>query len=1127
MAKKLQKLTAAFLTVVMCMTSFCTTAFAEEPAGAGFANQVGDYLEYDSNGDSGDYTDVTLKTIEDGKVTLSKTIEQTGKDAFDITLQVTTTEDLEVIKKARDAAIVIVMDVSGSMQFDMSGGGYCTKCGKYKTDAYSICSANGVICDRSGWSNTWAQHDSLTALDVTPEHGDTRFTLMENAVSAFLEDFADNSGSNAKRMVSLVCYNDKVEKELGWVNVTDAEGLSAAQAVVAPGALADLTGGDTNTSLGLQRANEYLDADAIKGIENTYVLLLTDGAPYTAIQYNSDGTYNPRVSGVGYDCDLTQVAADKLKADHEDTEVYTVCFGYQGKEWTATHSIVDGKLTGTDKKFNIDELMAAIASEGCFFRGEDVDEFDLSLGSIVEETISHGAKLWTVTDPMGDYIVYKGLKEANPAAAYGEGTLSWDLLAEKPVSVENGVYTYALTYSVILKSGADGFVYGKYYPANKATSLEYALTENGEMAGGVKTDYFNVPTVFAESDGTNPPSIGSKTAERIDGEPNKYWVEIEVPGDDGDTRHDEVILMVDGSYSMDNEWPAMKDAINTIGRTVLNGSGTTQLTLMAFGMGDNIVLEHVKDADALADALGALPGNLLYGRSSTNCEAGFTGVANYINNHDETLKDVHVIFISDGNINTDETPRAFDANWQTWTKFGALFVARAAFEETVSYGENLPAAFTAVFGDRFDGATREEIMDRAFGGEVTDEEFIAFAEQLWTDVYAYSGLTRGEEYPVSAAERAFVKYDKEKGTYIQDLFYYTTYKSAYVTYGDRWTRTPAAADALAAMDEVSAMYVVDYDSYTSWMDTGITSEKSTFVQSNGIAGLCEALQGALTDLSKTPFNDVVVTDYMSKWVNLDPSTLKVIDNRTGKEIWSAAAGWLIDENRPTAQEVPVVAELVDPADYEAGGGDVAGNTSGDIYKLTWYVKDGALLRSDTYTLQYEVTVDTEEIGFEYDYDYPANGNTDLHYIDEDGFRQTDPIVVPDVYAPAEEYKVSFPAGGASHICYLFVNKETGEVTYEYKIDFDDGDTTADPIQVKDGFISVVFIKQAQSGMIWTSEKVSDEILDDIIASVKKNDKAYKGHDAVAFGEGEHNLTYAIGNGKKAKNNTVTYTFIAE
>ena len=1124
--KTILKKALALLLALLMSLSVVTVAAAEETTEPGYANQVGDYLAYDANGNSGAYVEESQKTTKDGKVTLSKTIEQTGKDSFDITLQVTTTEDLEVIKKARDAAIVIVMDVSGSMQFDMSGGGYCTKCGKYKTNAYSICSANGVICDSSGWSNTWAQHDSLTALNVTPEHGDTRFTLMENAVSAFLNSFADDSETKAKRMVSLVCYNDKVEKELGWVNVTEADGMNAAQAVVAPGALSALTGGDTNTSLGLQRANEYLCNDAIKDIENTYVLLLTDGAPYTAIQYKADGSY-AKASGVGYDCDLTQIAADKLKEKHKDTEVYTVCFGYQGKEWTATHSIVDGKLTGTDKKFIIDELMTSIASVGCFFRGENVAEFDLSLGSIVEETISHGAKLWTVTDPMGDYIVYKGLKEANPAAAYGEGTLSWDLLAEKPVSVENGVYTYALTYSVILKSGADGFVHGKYYPANKATSLEYALTENGELVGGgVKTDYFNVPTVFAESDGTNPPSIGTKTDERIDDETNRYLVEVEVPGVDDDPRHDEVILMVDGSYSLDEEWPAMKEAINTIAETVLNGSGTTQLTLMAFGMGDNEVIVHAKDANDVAATLGNLPGELLYGRSSTNCEAGFTGVANYIRNHDETLKDVHVIYISDGRINTDETPRAFDTNWQTYaTNFGPVTCAQAALEYNAMYGENLPAAFTTVFGDRFDGATMEEILERAIGSnEATDEEFLAFGNQLFADVYAYSKLTPGAEYPISVVERAFVKYDKEHGTFIQDIFYWCTYRSNHVTYPNSWTRTSAAADELAAMPKVEAMYVVDYDNYSSWMDTGITSDKSTFVQSNGIAGLCKALAGALTDLSKTPFNDVVVTDYMSKWVNLDSSTLKIVDNSTGEVIWSAAGGWLIDENRPTAQEDPVVAELVDPADYEAGGGDVAGNTSGDIYKLTWYVKDGAMLRSDTYTLQYEVTVDTEEIGFEYDYDYPANGNTDLHYIDEDGFRQTDPIVVPDVYAPAEEYKVSFPAGGASHICYLFVNKETGEVTYEYKIDFDDGDTTADPIQVKDGFISVVFIKQAKSGMIWTSEEVEKDTMDAIVSAVKKGDKAYKGHDAEVSGKGEHTLIYSIGNSKKGKTQSVTYTF---
>ena len=54
-------------------------------------------------------------------------------------------------------------------------------------------------------------------------------------------------------------------------------------------------------------------------------------------------------------------------------------------------------------------------------------------------------------------------------------------------------------------------------------------------------------------------------------------------------------------------------------------------------------------------------------------------------------------------------------------------------------------------------------------------------------------------------------------------------------------------------------------------------EKSDLILSSGIAGLVEALQETLTVLSKTPFNDVVVTDYMSKWVILDPATIRVVD----------------------------------------------------------------------------------------------------------------------------------------------------------------------------------------------------------------------------------------------------------
>ena len=624
-----------------------------------------------------------------------------------------------------------------------------------------------------------------------------------------------------------------------------------------------------------------------------------------------------------------------------------------------------------------------------------------------------------------------------------------------------------------------------------------------------------------DDDAPSAPGMGTKTDRVVNREENRYEVEIQVPGKDGDKRHDEVILMVDGSYSMDNEWPAMKEAINTIGETVLNGSGSTQLTLMAFGMGDNEVLVHVKDADELAAALGELPGNLLYGRSSTNCEAGFDGVARYIENHDETLKDVHVIFISDGNINTDERLSEF-YDWQNngWHRFSVKDIVEGAFALECAYisdaGLNASNAYKTVFGDAnaADMITWDSNGEPSFkAGAATLEQLIAWADQAWADAYDYSDLIPGVEYPVSVVERAFVKYDKEHNTHIQDAFYYALIGRSYP---DRWTRTPAAADALAAMDEVKAMYVVDYDSYTSWMDTGITSEKSTFVQSNGIAGLCEALTGALTELSKTPFNDVVVTDYMSKWVDLDQNTLKIVDNSTGEVIWDVD-GWKIDENRPTAQEVPVIVELVESAEYEAGGDDVIGNESGDIYKLTWYVKDGAMLRADTYSLKYEVTVDTEETGFVSNKEYPANGNTDLHYTDENGEEQTNEIEVPTVEAEKklpDTFTVSFESGDASNISFMLID-EGGNVEFLEKIDI--GGETSFEIPTEEGKISAVFVKQSTSGMFWFSEEVKESVIAATIECLANNNPSYKGYNALCYGAGDHDLEF--------KNNKfVTYTF---
>ena len=116
-------------------------------------------------------------------------------------------------------------------------------------------------------------------------------------------------------------------------------------------------------------------------------------------------------------------------------------------------------------------------------------------------------------------------------------------------------------------------------------------------------------------------------------------------------------------------------------------------------------------------------------------------------------------------------------------------------------------------------------------------------------------------------------------------------------------------------------------------------------------------------------------------------------------------------------------------------------------------------------------------------------------------------------------KVSFDSGKVSNISYMFINKETGEVEFLKKIDVDEGATSA-PILSIDGYVSVMFMKQATSGMFWFSEEVSEDLENAAIECLKDNNPSYKGHNAIAYGSGSHELEFK-------KNKFATYTFGAE
>ena len=90
-----------------------------------------------------------------GSIEISKKITATDtENEFDINLVVSTTEDFSNLELSADAAVVLVLDCSGSMQWDLDGKGYCmnTECENYGQYV------DGSQCP---WYHYWGQQNGL------------------------------------------------------------------------------------------------------------------------------------------------------------------------------------------------------------------------------------------------------------------------------------------------------------------------------------------------------------------------------------------------------------------------------------------------------------------------------------------------------------------------------------------------------------------------------------------------------------------------------------------------------------------------------------------------------------------------------------------------------------------------------------------------------------------------------------------------------------------------------------------------------------------------------------------------------------------------------------------------------
>ena len=483
------------LSFVMVLSLVQVGAFAAAEDGS---DQIGRYADYNEAGLRVGDTDTPTNVVEDGDVTMTKSIAAAGKDTFDITLVVTTKEKLEDVPMSPDAAVVLVMDASDSMKQTVEGK---------KTD----------------------------------NNDDRRLTKAKASAGEFVDNFAADA-NGAKRYISVVKFNTNADTVVGW---TDAAASETARNAIKTGINGITTDAATNVEAGLQLAYNLLGADTVKDVASRFVVLLTDGAPVGHKTGNGNlnsvpGTYSSNWSSETYvkeSADKGTAAAGKIKTERKAT-LYTLAFAsdtdviYNGYEkdtsyWCegdGSHQYSHGPWTSTCKgqlhyvkqseyvneKLTVgDWLKNSIASSSeCHKNATTGQQLSISFGQIVEQ-IKKLMQAWQVTDPMGAMVEFQGLRAANRNVEMKNGTLTWNLWQEKPVNdPATGTYTYTLTYRVGLKTDDPSFEENTYYETNGVTALTYALDllkDDGSInqEADVKTGYFNVPTVKGEKPEVN------------------------------------------------------------------------------------------------------------------------------------------------------------------------------------------------------------------------------------------------------------------------------------------------------------------------------------------------------------------------------------------------------------------------------------------------------------------------------------------------------------------------------------------------------------------------------------------------------------------------------------------------
>ena len=409
-------------------------------------------------------------TCADGAVTVNKEVEGTGEEnVFNITLTVTTTEQLEEIETSPDAAAVLVIDRSGSME------------------------------EITTIKNSSGKTENVPRISAAK-------TAARNFVNSFIVE-----GENApKRLVSIVSFASDAKTVIGWNSSQSdlTKAISGIKVSPRPQHFYDRDDRATNMEAGLQLALNLIknpNDHSLDGISNVNVILLTDGCPTQHIDNKgnnrsdlktiygvTDGSngvdsancvdYQPVVT-VANEIKNTSVGAE---GDTNKVALYSIAFA----TGTANFQKVDAKgnpvtILGfpvyEDKK--VYDWLNGFSDA---YKADNGDSLNQKFQNIINRILL-GAKAWRVTDPMGANILYgdvdESFKDANVTSYDNETkTLTWDLKKSSCVPETSGSstsYTYKLKYKIVLDAENLNMTPESHESApvdtNDKTTLTYAL----------------------------------------------------------------------------------------------------------------------------------------------------------------------------------------------------------------------------------------------------------------------------------------------------------------------------------------------------------------------------------------------------------------------------------------------------------------------------------------------------------------------------------------------------------------------------------------------------------------------------------------------------------------------------